>query len=297
MKALVVLGNGFDLDLGIDTTFKSFIKSYDFQTHSYTPLMKEFIKNSEIDRRWCDIESIFRRMILEYCADPKDDMFDNINDSWQMINRAWGIYLPEITRLNKISINKSSCAYRFLSRNITQSTLYSFNYTSPYYLAGFIDRDEPIHIHGAFEPRELSPQELMYMIPNDLIIGVDSNVESVGAGCEKLKHIIKQKHPKFAETHLKRDLYEADVVMFFGHSLGITDSDYFRDFFVSLMDENKHKHIVFITKDSASIDDIKRNINTMGIVFSELEHRVDRISVVFTEDGPDDRFNEFLTLL
>ena len=30
-RNLIILGNGFDLDLGLDTSFASFVKSYEFR--------------------------------------------------------------------------------------------------------------------------------------------------------------------------------------------------------------------------------------------------------------------------
>lgn len=155
MRTIVVLGNGFDIDLGLNTKFETFIGSTYFIKHSFPPLMNDICENYKKDKgKWCDIEQIFRDLFIHYQNNPSQHLFDYINDAWLMINKAWSTYLPEITELDKIEINKDSCAYKFLEHTKSKSLCYTFNYTSPYYLAGFKDKEEPTPIHGWFEPRE-----------------------------------------------------------------------------------------------------------------------------------------------
>lgn len=41
MKNLFILGNGFDIDLGLNTTFKAFRESFEFQSIADIPLIKK----------------------------------------------------------------------------------------------------------------------------------------------------------------------------------------------------------------------------------------------------------------
>ena len=63
MRTIVIIGNGFDIDLGLKTSFKDFIGSPHFTKQSFTPLMNKIRNNYKYDDRWCDIEQIFRDML------------------------------------------------------------------------------------------------------------------------------------------------------------------------------------------------------------------------------------------
>lgn len=299
MKTIVILGNGFDIDLGLNTKFETFISSTHFIKHSFTPLMNDIRRNYRNDkRRWCDIEQIFRDLFIQYQNNPSQDLYDNINNTWLLINKAWGIHLPEITELDKIKINKNSCAYKFLEYPKRKSLCYTFNYTQPYYLAGFKDEEEPTPIHGWFMPREQTPKGLMYRIPNELIIGIDSKAMSINCKNTELKHIIKKNHPQYGENNFIDDLFSSDNIIIFGHAMGITDSDYFYDFFTSLKDGVlSHKNIFFVTYNQSSMHDIEKNLEKMGIQISELGSN-NIVSSIFTTGGQSNsKFIELLTLL
>lgn len=41
MDNVIVLGNGFDIDLGLKNTFKAFIESFEFRSIADIPLIKK----------------------------------------------------------------------------------------------------------------------------------------------------------------------------------------------------------------------------------------------------------------
>ena len=300
MRTIVILGNGFDIDLGLNTKFENFIGSTHFIKHSFTSLMNDIRENYQKDkRRWCDIEQIFRDLFINYQNKPSQDLFENINNSWLMINKAWGIYLPEITELDKIEIKKNSCAYKFLEYPKSKSICYTFNYTSPYYLAGFKDKEEPIPIHGWFEPREQTPKGFMYRIPDELIIGIDSNAINPNCKSVELNHIVKKNHPRYGENNFINDLFSSDNIIIYGHSMGITDSDYFYDFFTALKNgELSYRNIFFVTYNKTSMLDIEKNLELMGFSINELKQTENKISSIYTADGQSNPiYNELLALL
>lgn len=300
MKTIVILGNGFDIDLGLNTKFETFIASTHFIKYSLTPLMNDIRKNYKNDKkRWCDIEQLFRDLFIDYQKNPSQDLFENINNSWLMINKAWGIYLPEITELDKIKIKKDSCAYKFLEYPKSKSLCYTFNYTSPYYLAGFKDKEEPTPIHGWFEPREQTNKGFMYRIPDELIIGIDSNAINPNCKSIELNHIVKKNHPRYGENNFINDLFCSDNIIIYGHSMGITDSDYFYDFFTALKNGIlSHKNIFFVTYNQTSMLDIEKNLEQMGFSINELRQTENKFSSIYTADGQSNpRYNELLTLL
>ena len=147
---LIILGNGFDLDLGLDTSFASFVKSYEFQLLPHISFVCDLKENN-----WSDVEGCIRNSLLEYSQHPDEETTKEINDAWKALEKYWGIFLTSRIELSNIKINQNSCAYSLLSNENLQAEWYSFNYTHPRYLCG-LKGDEPICIHNECIERELT---------------------------------------------------------------------------------------------------------------------------------------------
>lgn len=64
-KYLLILGNGFDLDLRIKTRFSDFFNSPFWPTFDgYSPLRNRLVEATEENPEWFDIESLLRRFAL-----------------------------------------------------------------------------------------------------------------------------------------------------------------------------------------------------------------------------------------
>ena len=298
-STIVVLGNGFDIDLGLKTKFADFIGSSHFSKHAFTPLMNQILSLHDKDARWCDIEQVFRDKFISYQNNPSKEVYDDINYSWQLINKAWGIYLPEITELKNTIIKTESCAFKMLEHPKTTSLWYTFNYTSPYYLTGLKTDVEPTPVHGWFSPREQNPEGLMYRIPNELVIGIDSGAIQQNNKDIQLSHIIKTLHPRYEQSNFTEDLFKCNNVIIFGHSMGITDSDYFCNYLHALKNGSlSHRNIYIVTHNLSSMVNIEANFDKLGVHLCELKAAGHKISSAFTINGPDNlKFKELLTLL
>lgn len=285
-KTLVILGNGFDLDLGLSTSFKSFVDSFLFKTAPEAPLIKDIKIN-----HWSDLERVFRIKILEYIENPTDSLCENIKDTWNIIQNRWSRYLPEITELRNIEvcIKKNSCAYQLMQKAKNTSNWYSFNYTDPFYLSGISENMFPIYIHGSFQPREFLEKDLMFPIPNNLIIGIDSDISLSKIDNENIRHILKKQHRAYKETNILKSLKESHNIILFGHSLAITDSDYFKSFFSSIINGKlKPKKIFIVTYNSISLQEIKANMKEYSIDYNELFSSNVEIIPIFTVNGSND---------
>ena len=58
---LIVLGNEFDLDLGLNTSFKSFCESTYFRCLPNISFIKDLRTNN-----WSDVEGCIRKHLVEY---------------------------------------------------------------------------------------------------------------------------------------------------------------------------------------------------------------------------------------
>ena len=74
MKNLIILGNGFDIDLGLNTSFKAFVESIDFLSIPDLPLIKK-IKEKEMDN-WYDLERQLRNELVAYSHKPSQDFLN-----------------------------------------------------------------------------------------------------------------------------------------------------------------------------------------------------------------------------
>lgn len=61
MKSVIVLGNGFDIDLGLKTSFSEFINSYEFRSLSDIPLIVYIRKNLKTN-----LYGVILRELLEF---------------------------------------------------------------------------------------------------------------------------------------------------------------------------------------------------------------------------------------
>lgn len=295
-STVVVLGNGFDIDLGLQTSFRDYLGSYLFyetpNAHSILVMRRLNMK----DNTWSDIEGFFRHKLIEYVNNPSKNLCDDIQDTWLIISRSWSKYITEFTMLNKIKINHDSCAYELLTTTKDAHNWFTFNYTSPFYLSGINDKGEPKHVHGSFVPREQMPKGCMYLIPQNLIIGVDSYVSKTLIKDDNLKHIIKKQNPNFKPTTIINSMEKANNLIIFGHSLGITDSDYFNSFFKKIIKGIiVRKKIYIVTKDCSTLDAIKKAMKEYGVDYDKLLLSKSKIIPIFTDYGKDEK--EFIKMI
>lgn len=288
-KIVFVTGNGFDIDLGLNTSFKSFIDSNDFVSLADIPLIVKIRENKD-DALWCDIEGVIRKSLI--CNDSNNE---DINYAWQAITRHWEHYIQDATRKERITINEKSCAYMILKQMSSLITWYSFNYTSPFYLTNLGNR-EPIYVHNKFLPVECTNG--VHILIKEAIIGVDSNLPDSILSNNEVSHIIKKNNRFYKETYITNKLVESECIILFGHSLGITDSDYFKPFFRSIVDSTmKSKYIYIITYDNNSLEDIKLHLKEYDIDYNEL-YRKSYLKTVFTSERANNTdFKEVLELL
>lgn len=123
----------------------------------------------------------------------------------------------------------------------------------------------------------------------NLIFGVDSIIPSCIAQSEHLSHIIKVNNPYFNtknKENLQKDLKAAQNVVFFGQSFGITDSDYFKPYLISVINgETNNKNIFIVTYNISSLKGIISNMSEYGVNFDDLKKSKVNINTIYTERG------------
>lgn len=271
-KTLIVLGNGFDLDLGWKTSYSDFYnaKRKNFDLINRLPYIEEMMKGEY----WYNLEGYIRRSILSL----SEDKIKMLNDFWVACrNYLYEYFMLRPNLPNIYTTNKRGCAYALLTA-ICNSSIASFNYTNPFYL-NELDEHEILHVHGKLE-------DGVYKIK----LGVDSHVK---CKCEfsnedRIKCMIKSnKNDNIYKFHSM--LKKANNVIIYGHSLGITDSDYFKSYFEDIITGKIYdKNIYIVTYNEASLQDIVDNMEAYGIDYTKLISANVNLIPIFTSNGKED---------
>jgi len=238
-QKLIFIGNGFDLNLGLKTSYKDFLNSSFFEELLNTPnanpgphLTKELKKNNE-EKNWVDIE-------IELSKFSKNKANEHFLSEYRDLCRKLTEYIESI---QKCTHTEPSPALEFITSQYNvnnKTTIINFNYTntvqnifqemrkkSPTLNTQKIPM-EHYHIHGSVKN-------------NDIIFGVDDKHEIGERHIEIRKSTFNDKGGRI----IKKSLRSADDIYFFGLSLGETDHMYFRDFFEGISKKESDKRIHF----------------------------------------------------
>lgn len=282
MSNILILGNGFDLDLGLNTRYSDFAGSDEWRKYSSekSNLFKYLDAQKEIER-WFDLES----ELFSY-ANPKVNRIRTLDADklfFYQLHEGLKIYLRN---QQKTEINVKSYAAELLKavvHNDLFHNIYSFNYTDVNIFAkqiGVALNSKCTYIHGNLSD-------------NSIILGVNDK-----RLVPNYDFLHKTMSPYYRSHNLFEDLYAANEVIYFGLSFGEIDFTYFEDFFKSQSSGDnvgrKKKNITIITYDENSRSDILRKLNNQGInrqrLYAQSNFQMIRTSV------PEDMvlFNELL---
>lgn len=279
---LIILGNGFDLDLGWKTSYSDFYQAKKAKFAEYNGM--KYIQDMVQGEHWHDLEGYIRKSLKEMPQNRTEEM----NLFWRLCRDR----MFEYFKFNKTDIfntNKASCAYKFLLEITKKSTIITFNYTNPFDQIGIpIKATEFIHIHGDIENTINS---------TELKLGVDSYVieENSIANGKLTLPIIKSNGNKYIDK-LLQFLKAHKNIVFYGHSLGQTDADYFKSYFRHVISGDIFgQNIYLVTKDAKDLQQIKNNLKKYDIEYDDIALSKCSVMPVYTKDGVNS--NEFQQLL
>lgn len=288
----LVIGNGFDIDLGMNTRYSDFASSGFWPKKSVAaPCLQSYLEERKDMECWFDLE----QCLLDYCkwqhgyasnkipaeARPEEDIV-----YYKKLRDCLKEYL--LSEQQK-ELRKDSWAGKLLrslceDRNFDH--LYSFNYTDIGSIANKIGADlknvEVDYVHGS--------------LANDsIILGVDES--EVEDGYEFLQKAVDV---NYRSTNIISQLAISQEVFFFGHSFGTIDIEYFKPYFQHIFNQDiegdqKHPTIVIFTYNEASRLQILKNIHNMQINRQRLFNLCNFL--IFRTDGSDDeRIESYLRM-
>lgn len=315
MKKILILGNGFDLDLGRKTSYKNFYNSEHCPKNYPAPIIKH-LNEKWVDNldsvKWYDLENEIlnyyeiiktqggdydlynaseRKILLQIKQKPTHMTCPIIQDNRDVINRLLEDNILSLSSNNHLivhpdaflspverdkravmlikeglieylkSIEKTETDYNSAAMIVVRAFLYNYRDIADYavYSFNYMDlfhQDEKV-VTGLFNG---ITQFVHGSIKNSNII--------IGTKDHEISHdydfIQKSFDVQFNPPAMVYDLLQADDVTFFGHSLGVNDSQYLRPFFMQQSSTNaKRKNITIFTKDAESEMQIRRSLQYM----------------------------------
>ena len=286
----LIIGNGFDLDLGLPSKYSDFADSpefHDLARRMHDMYFEEERKNSLVlqiqqasyNSNWFDIEEEIHKYVLNHPY-LDDNMIRHVRSEFDALKRALTNYLKRVSKELEHKANKQRLAYVLLT--ILQNSPLSkidiyFNYTNPELFMEMptyheIGKGFFTYVHGS----------LRY---DDIVLGCDlKKGEKVN---RQLSFMYKYNMLNKA-NHVARHILEAKEVIFFGHSINEMDFCYFREFFKEASAAPKPiRHLSIITYDETSERNIKDNIQNQGISVSDLYSNLWTFDFIHTKNVYD----------
>jgi hypothetical protein len=281
----IIIGNGFDIDLGILSRYTDFIKSNEwnelkktlgsFPSLDYLSHSLIYHLHNEACRKdkWFDVENEILHFIKKHPVCTEDEIRE-IESEFSRLKKALREYLIRVSSGYKMDEMKLPCRFMKGMANCHKKIVeINFNYTNPQdflptpiaFHPNFYDQT---HVHGSLSEE-------------DIVLGCDiENGQSVN---RDLSFMYKYNMLNRA-THVSRNLLEAKEIIFYGHSVNEMDFCYFRDFLKAASASPKPiRNITFITLNEKSERDIKDNIRNQGISVTDLYNNLESLEFIHTE--------------
>ena len=287
-EVALIIGNGFDLDMGLPSRYSDFIKSKEWQgvvkrvecfladsSYSNHSLIAQ-LQLASMDSMWFDIEQEIYKFVKSHPNNSQQEI-EEIKWEFDLIKEGLANYLKRITTYFSADNSKLSTALYYHMREcpLTVTEIY-FNYTNPQQYIKLPLQPEIFngaqhwftYVHGSLRD-------------NDIVLGCDlQEGEKVN---RQLSFMYKYNMLNRA-NHVARNILEAKEIIFFGHSVNEMDFGYFREFFkVTSASPQPTRHLTFITLNEKSERDIKDNIRNQGISVTDLYNNLESFTFIHTE--------------
>lgn len=265
--SVLIIGNGFDLDLGMHTSYRDFAKSklwtFGSTLYTFSNGLGNYLDTKKDTENWFDLEQELANYAQSVSSDNLSNKqllkYDN-EDFNLLVNKLKEYLQSEQQDLQK---NARECMAKSILSEFSKKGNYfihTFNYTDVKYISEVLklrlDKNRIEYVHGSLEN-------------NDIILGAGDNKELP----EEYDWLYKTSNKNYSSNNLADSLANADEICIFGHSLGENDFKYFKPFFQRIsqkIDLTYHNSmtdmrlkLTIYTKDEASEKGIKRQLRKL----------------------------------
>lgn len=261
MNKILILGNGFDLDVGLPTSYSHFINSDEFKNliRNRNNFLLNYIYNNYSMNNWVDLENELRKFAL---SNKNMEPRQRIEIKHQYDNLCYAL-ICYLKKAAEHSVNKKSLGCKLMEivvQHIENFEIFSFNYTDLNIILSKLDivtsNDKKLfytQMHGSLNN-------------SNIVVGFQDNTDC----SDDFSYMIKTLHTHYQSHNIRKSLLAAQEIIFFGHSLGDTDYHYFSQLFESISNfDIKDKtrcpiRLTIITHDEDSKNAILRQLWKMN---------------------------------
>lgn len=293
---VLILGNGFDIDLGLKTKYRDFADSdlWPFNgeegiihpENRATNLLRDVLNERKSDvSTWFDLESIMAEFAV-YGSKNEFDSHDIEQDKrdCDVLVKSLSKYLSKTQQDNVKEDSIAAVVLRAIIQNGYFSEIYSFNYTDLHLIARNLRIPDDFiysHVHGSLADKSI-------------ILGIESQYKFD----PEYRFMCKEYNPNYRSHLIRQQLESADEVVFFGHGLSKIDYHYFEQLFSRCSTEtiiNKDiKWLSFFTYDETSRMDLLDRLQEMNNRRLDLMFGNNHLQFFKTKDGITPQLNKYL---
>jgi len=288
MSKVLVLGNGFDIALGLRSKYADFINTRRGTIrHAFWPfrdpptgdfancsLYRHFYdyfqsnKNDDGNIRWIDIEGELLNYVRSKVGQTNiEELAKEDEHSFNSLKMMLQKYITVMPTIEPQSPDKNLLRLLTAIRNNGQfNKAYTFNYTN---------LEQEMIQFGKFEPNKLPSIINVHRTPSDenyfnIVLGINEDVSL--PKCYRYLFKSSQTEP----SNLSQDMANADEIIFYGLSFGEIDFPYFKSFFKHIANQSileTKKHITIFTFGKSSVESIQDSFYAMKVLIQELKEK------------------------
>lgn len=292
-KIVLITGNGFDLNLKLETKYSDFAKSQEWQdmyktcksdSDQYTLLT--YLNEKKDTEQWFDIE----QALLDYASvDCKySSKYDAETDKkeYLVLCETLGQYLKQhlLTRQHDISDCWGAKLLQALQHCGSDIRFYTFNFTSVKLIqevANVHHQLDYVSVHGSYDK-------------HSLIVGFETqHFENIKP---EYTFLIKSNSAHYQSVNMQKDMREAKEVIIFGHSMNMIDAGYFKEYLQEFANRHTNRRLTIITCDNHSRICLLDNIRKMGIDVLNL-YGYGKLDILMTKEKTSKQKEKFEELI
>lgn len=278
----LIIGNGFDIDMGIPSKYSDFANSPEF--HDLTHRMHNMFHEEERDKslvlqlqqasmksNWFDIEEEIHQYVVSN-TDINEKIIRLVRSEFDALKKALMKYLIRVSKNFKPEDDRLSCQlFTKLEQVAGSVNIINFNYTNPIdflWQRNYSSENFMNSIHGNLDNK-------------DIVLGCDIQE---GEKVNRSLSFMYKYNMLHKATHIANTLLKATNIVFFGHSVNEMDFSYFREFFKAASSSPApNKQVTFITFNEESERNIKDNIRNQGISVSDLYNNLGELVFIHSQ--------------
>lgn len=302
---VLILGNGFDLDLGLKSEYKDFAESTEWQELYSDYRMRLWNKNAnesllrkiEQDKYsyWFNLEEIIYLFVIERVSSNAGIISQNKTD-FNDLREKLKNYLIRISKEYTTKTDRLSYVLlqSLVSNNNCSKNISSFNYTNCLTLCKL--KDYALRLHNK-NPEDIEYTHIHGSLDEGIVLGCEVyDGNKINKDYSFLYKYNMLKKP----NRIVKNLLEAKEVIFYGHSINEMDFCYFRDYFKTMSTtDGRDKNLTIICKDEKSEINIKDNIRSQGIIVTDLYNNLNIIDffhtdLIYNNGNEAIKWNEFI---